>query len=470
MSHDPTDFPIIYDANSLSAATDIPVGIVTAGNMVPVERDLQDFTGANGLPAVSVTVVGPGSTATPNLDEWDLDSQTIVAMGGIQHLVLYDGADLQSEADNTSNFNTVVSDDAVKVINMSFGECETTAYNDGGMAADDTIYREGAAQGQTFSASAGDFGADECGNGTLTPLYPASSQWVVAVGGTSLYTTGNTTWAGETVWNDKYGATGGSPSTEEDQPAWQIGIGPNTNTYFRGVADIAFDADDASGATIIVSGTSTPFVGGTSLASPIFVGAWARILQLRGQDLGFAAPMIYAAAASDYASDFHDITSGDNNGESALTGWDYPTGWGSLIVGELANNIPSAQVASPVGLQAQYFSCIGVVDTYYVDWSAGPGTPDSVPRDYELDAEIGAQGWNETYEGPDLAHEINVPSRVDIGIRVRATNGSVWSAYDTSSFTGAICNACPGGEAAKLNPELCRNAREQEPRVAQKQF
>jgi hypothetical protein len=50
--------------------------------------------------------------------------------------------------------------------------------------------------------------------------------------------------------------------------------------------------------------------------------------------------MIYAAAASDYATDFHDITSGNNNGESALTGWDYPTGWGSLIVGELADKHP----------------------------------------------------------------------------------------------------------------------------------
>ncbi|MEM5332221.1 hypothetical protein VSR34_37905, partial [Paraburkholderia sp. JHI2823] len=32
--------------------------------------------------------------------------------------------------------------------------------------------------------------------------YPASSPYVVAVGGTMLSTTGTMTWAGETVWND----------------------------------------------------------------------------------------------------------------------------------------------------------------------------------------------------------------------------------------------------------------------------
>lgn len=439
VGHDPTDFPIIYDANSLAAASGVPIGIITEGSMTQAESDLQEFTSINGLPSVAVTVVGPGGSDTSGQIEWDLDTQTTVAMGGVRNLVLYDAASF-SDSDLTSDYNTVASDDAVKVINVSLGECETDAYNDGSMSADDTIFKEAAAQGQTFSVASGDSGADECHNGTLTPSFPASSPWVVAVGGTSLYTTGNTTWAGETVWNNNYGATGGSPSTLEGQQPWQNGVGPNANTYYRGVADIAFDADPDSGALIYVDEQCCDLVGGTSLASPIFVGAWARILQLRGQDDGFAASMIYAAAASNYATDFHDILSGTNNGESALTGWDYPTGWGTLIVGQLANNIPSTEVFTPVYLHAGYLTCLDGVDTYSVGWSPGPGGPDSVPRDYELDDEIGTQGWNEVYEGPNNYDQIKVPRLADIGIRVRATDSIAWSSYDTSSFPAENCS------------------------------
>ncbi|MBU6420844.1 MAG: S8/S53 family peptidase [Gammaproteobacteria bacterium] len=438
VGHNPTEFPTIYGANGLASASSVPVGIITAGSMAQVETDLQYFTSVNGLPSVNVTVVGPGSSNTSNTDEWDLDSQTIAAMGGVQSLVLYDAASL-ADSDLTPDFNTVASDDAVKVINVSLGECETTAYNDGALYADSTIFDEAAAQGQTFSVASGDSGADECANSTLTPSYPASSRWVVAVGGTSLYTSGSTAWAGETVWNSQYGSTGGSPSTEVVQPTWQNGVGPNANTYLRGVADIAFDADPLSGAEIVIDGQPNQLVGGTSLASPIFVGTWARILQLRGLDLGFAAPMIYSAAASNYVTDFHDITSGNNNGESALSGWDYPTGWGSLIIGELADNIPSPQVYTPVDLQAGYISCLHGIDTYSITWAPGPGGPDSVPRDYEFDDEIGTGGWTEAYEGPHTYQQIKAPGLADVGIRVRATNGSIWSGYDTSSFQAANC-------------------------------
>ncbi|MGH8282257.1 MAG: S53 family peptidase [Gammaproteobacteria bacterium] len=444
VGHDPTDFPIIYNANSLAAASSVPVGIITEGYMSQAETDLQKFTSSNGLPSVDVTVVGPGGGDTSGQVEWDLDSQTIVAMGGVRELVLYDAASFNG-ADLTSAYNTAVQDDTVKVINVSLMGCETDAENDGSAYADDTIFQEAAAQGQTFSVASGDHGADQCGNDTLTPSYPASSRNVVAVGGTELYTSGNTTWVSETVWNnlaEDEGATGGSPSTFEVQQPWQNGVGPNANTYLRGVADIAFDASPDSGALIWVDGQCCVKVGGTSLASPIFVGAWARILQLRGQDLGFAAPMIYAAGAVDYATDFHDITSGNNDGENALTGWDYPTGWGSLIVSQLANNIPSPEVYAPVGLHWGFITCLGVVDTYSVGWSPGPGGPDSVPRDYEFDDEIGSSGWNEIYEGSHTSAQINVPELAEVSLRVRATNGFVWSPYDTGSFRAARGSGC----------------------------
>lgn len=413
VGHDPTDFPIIYGDSSLALASGVPVGIITQGGMAQVIDDLDEFTGPpNNLPAVNVTVDcvtsgGCGGTDASTLSEWDLDSQDIVAMGGVQDLVLYDVAEL-SDADLTTAYNAAVSADAVKVINVSLEECETDAESDGSAASDDAIFEEADAQNQTFSIAAGDHGADECpGNGgALTPSYPASSPYVVAVGGTDLYTSGNTTWADETVWNtlsEEGGATGGSPSTFEIQESWQNGLGPNANSSYRGVSDIALDADPASGAEIIVDGAEQQW-GGTSLSSPLFVGTWARILQAKGESLGFAAPLIYQVASdtSNYAADFHDVTSGNNNGESALTGWDYPTGLGSIIGNEFLSGLNiSLGVSPPFDLRFTFISCVGVADHYLIGWSPGTG---GTPSDYELYSQLGSQSWSSAYEGSQSSY------------------------------------------------------------------
>jgi len=93
------------------------------------------------------------------------------------------------------------------------------------------------------------------------------------------------------------------------------------------VPDLAFDADPNSGAIIYVKGALQQW-GGTSLSSPLFVGTWARMLAGK-PSLGFAGPHLYTLPASVY----HDVTSGSNGGETATTGWDYTTGFGSMIIG-----------------------------------------------------------------------------------------------------------------------------------------
>ncbi|GLQ90208.1 S53 family peptidase [Dyella flagellata] len=337
VAHNPTDYNAIYGASGLAAASSVSVGVITEGSMANVQNDLQQFTSNNGLASVNVQVVGSGSSDTSGDGEWDLDTQDIVGMtGGVQQLVLYDAASL-SDSDLTTDYNAVVSANAVPVINVSLGECETNAPT----STDDQIFQQAQAQGQTFSVSSGDSGADECGTGGITPSYPASSPYVVAVGGTTLYTNNTTTWSDETVWNDlsaNQGATGGSPSTIESIPSWQQGVGQNGSSQFRGVPDIAFDASPNTGSQVIVDG-ATQQIGGTSLASPLFVGAWALIIQAKGSNPGFAAPLLYSDAASHYATDFHDVTSGNNNGETAAAGWDYTTGFGSLVVGNVASHL-----------------------------------------------------------------------------------------------------------------------------------
>lgn len=106
----------------------------------------------------------------------------------------------------------------------------------------------------------------------------------------------------------------------------------------RVLPDVAFDAASASGATIIVHGTSEQ-VGGTSLASPIFVGIWARMESANNNALGFPAASFYKYLPSNTALR-HDIVSGNNGyngyGLTAGTGYDLVTGFGSLDIAKLS--------------------------------------------------------------------------------------------------------------------------------------
>ena len=327
--HNPTEFSSIYGGSGLPTAAGVTVGIVTQGKITQTVTDLNSFTAQNGLPTVTTQTVNTNGTSndTSGVIEWNLDSQDIVGMAGGQvgKLIFYNIPTL-SNANLTADFNTIVSANATKIINVSLGECETFAQSDGSAAADDQIFQQAIAQGQTFSVSSGDSGADECGDGGITPSYPASSPGVVAVGGTTLNAT-TTTYTSETVWS----GGGGSPSKFEGKPSWQAGVLAGTK---RGVPDLSFDADPNSGAKIIVNGASEQ-VGGTSLAAPLFAGSWARLLA-SNPSLTFAAPYLYQTLT---AVDYHDVTSGNNGGETAAAGWDLATGFGSFRLDQVSSHI-----------------------------------------------------------------------------------------------------------------------------------
>ncbi len=330
--HNPTEFASIYDQGSAPTAAGVTIGIVTEGSLTNIKNDLNQFTSNNGLATVTTQTVNTNGTSsdTSGDGEWDLDSQDIVGMSGGQvgKLIFYNIPSL-SNSNLTADFNTIVTNDNAKVVNVSLGECETSAQGDGSAASQDQLFQQADSQGQTISVSSGDSGADECNNGGTTPSWPASSQYVVAVGGTTLNAS-TTTWNSATAWS----SGGGSPSTFEPMPSWQQGVGQNAGHSTRGVPDIAFDADPNSGAEIIVDGSQAQY-GGTSLASPLFVGLWARVIAAQGTSVGFAAPLIYHLPSSD----FHDITSGSNGGETAAAGWDYTTGFGSMKIASVVNDI-----------------------------------------------------------------------------------------------------------------------------------
>lgn len=333
--HNPTEFSSIYGGSGVATAAGVTVGIVTQGKLTQTITDLNTFTSNNGLATVTTQTVNTNgtSTDTSGVGEWNLDSQDIVGMGGGQvgKLIFYNIPTL-ANSNLTADINKVVTDNAAKIINVSLGECETSAQGDGSAAAQDQSFAQAVAQGQTFSISTGDSGADECGDGGTTPSWPAASQYVIAVAGTKLDAS-TTTWNSEVVWNDLSignGATGGSQSTFEPKPSWQT----LWSGAHRGVADVAFDGSPSSGALVIVNG-GTQQIGGTSLSAPIFSGLWARVIAVKGTSVGFAGPLVYQLPASD----FHDVTSGNNSGSTAGPGYDLASGRGSIILNSAINHI-----------------------------------------------------------------------------------------------------------------------------------
>ncbi|AXI04712.1 peptidase S53 [Aquirhabdus parva] len=348
VGHNPLDFATIYDAASLPKAINTTAAVVMWGDGTGAVKDLGTYTTANGLGAVATSVVKTGSASdsyTLTDAEWDMDSQTILgaAGGAIQKIIFYTSPDSPTNANVTNAMNRAVTDNLAKVIDGSFGECESGDT----IAVNDAIFKQAITQGQTFSISSGDSGAFECNSGKPTSNYtvssPAVSPYVIAVGGTALYTTGTTAYSSEVVWNQglskgKLGATGGGYSKIEAAPAWQSGI--TASSTWRGLPDVGFDADPNSGVKVYVNGVIQQW-GGTSLAAPIFAGLWARLQSNNSNSLPFPAAAFYSYfSKSANAGLLHDVTSGNNGtstypGYTAVAGWDASTGFGSFDTAKL---------------------------------------------------------------------------------------------------------------------------------------
>ncbi|UEP22131.1 peptidase S53 [Burkholderia ambifaria] len=332
VAHSPTDFPGIYSVGSTPTASNITVGIIAEGNVTQPVIDLATFASNHQLPPVPVSVINVGSPSadTSANTEWSLDSQTIVGMsGGVKQLNFYVAPSF-AWSNMALAINRAVTDNTARVVNMSIGGCENWAPT----AAIDTLFELAVAQGQTFAVSSGDSGSVAYGCSGTSVQYPATSPYVVAVGGTSLYTNGNGSYAGETAWD----GSGGGISGIEPIPSWQSNVPALKGRFFRGMPDIAFDADPYSGAQVVVGG-QLQIVGGTSLSAPLFAATWARMLSGGcAASLGFAAPTLYSAQATS-PSIFRDVTNGSNGAYSAGSGWDFVTGWGTPNVSALHSAI-----------------------------------------------------------------------------------------------------------------------------------
>lgn len=395
----PGDVAVIYDLNPLynSGYTGSGLTIVVAGQSAIKTSDITNFQKAAGLnqKAPKTTLVPNTGTSVENdssgdEDESDLDVEWAgaIATGATINFV-YVG-----NAKNASVFDAIqyaVENNVGQVISNSYGACEV-AYPASEVSALESLFMQANAQGQTIVSAAGDLGATDCDNSATTDQathglavdLPASSPYVTGMGGTefaadvsapstywnSTNSTGQVSairFIPEKVWNDSSAslgiqAGGGGKSVLFGKPTWQKGTGvPNDGK--RDVPDISLnaspnhdgylycasgsDADSTSCSHGFLDAQGTPNVaGGTSFGAPIFAGVLAILNQrLQAKGLGNVNPEIYALAASDYSSAFHDTTSGSNQipckvgstgctsspiGFSATDGYDLASGWGSI--------------------------------------------------------------------------------------------------------------------------------------------
>ena len=167
--------------------------------------------------------------------------------------------------------------------------------------------------------------------------YPAYNPSVLAVGGTTLNLTADGGVSSEVAWS----GSGGGQSFVEPTPGYQAGV----ESGGRGIPDISYDADPATGVAVYDSysfeGQSGWFqVGGTSLGAP----SWSAILASADQVRGAAGePRLTsagdAAQQAVYASSGHlgQILTGSNGFCpdicTAGPGYNFVTGLGSPRTG-----------------------------------------------------------------------------------------------------------------------------------------
>jgi pseudomonalisin/xanthomonalisin len=360
--YDPNTFSITYNAGNTPSGSNTNVAIMTEGNLTGAISDFRWNEREFNLPQVPIQTVQvqPASTDTSGNDEWTLDMTYATGMAyNVKTLYLYNFASL-SDSDIIEGYNRWASDDVAQIGNSSFGGCEVFPYTSGAMLVADEIFVEAAAQGQTMFASTGDTGA-YCGLAGVPPNgapgglpfveWPAASPYVVAVGGTDLFSNADGTYLGETPWE----AGGGGISQFEYSPSWESGVQPVGTTpvglTFRGVPDVAYDASIETAATLYtssqaVNGSCTPCTtGGTSLSSPMAAGVYARLQTAHGNSLGFGAPHLYNIYRNNAPSEtsggppptqliggYHDILTGSNGGYTAAPKYDYASGMGSMDI------------------------------------------------------------------------------------------------------------------------------------------
>jgi hypothetical protein len=311
-SYGPSDLIDAYNLPSASRGGGQTVGIVDAFNDPTAESDLGIYRSHFGLSACTtangcfrkLNQAGHQGPYPPNNSGWaqeiSLDLDMVSAICPKCHIVLVEGND-NSFHNLALSVDTAVKHHANAVSN-SYGGGES-----GGSGGNNTHYNH---PGHMITASTGDSG--------FGPQFPAGSQFVTAVGGTTLNRGGGGRGWQETVWS----GSGSGCSAVFHKPSWQHDTGCSRRT----IGDTAADANPATGVLVVYNGSFFVF-GGTSVSSPIIASVYAL-----GQN---SSALHYAQRLYTHSSSLFDITSGANGSCSPAylchgeVGYDGPTGNGT---------------------------------------------------------------------------------------------------------------------------------------------
>ncbi len=335
--------------------------ILADTNTFSNQYGLPRFNSGSGTPTLSVvndTTFGTVSNAPidSTATETSLDVQWAHAMAPQANILL---VQVPASGTNNTEFQELLEgvqyaakQPGVDVISLSYGYPE--AYLKGTpsiISLNSTYLSNGPASLLPVTVSTGDY---------ALPLFPAMTDNVIGVGGTSLYTSNNSTgnaYQSETSWGgavfddfgDEFskGSGGGGLSATFGSPTFQSANGVNYPN--RSIPDLAAIADPYTGVSIYDSydaqgGDPWNQVGGTSLAAPVVAGMIDLAQQNRiaaGKSLLNSVQintLDYAAYsnATLYPTVFHDITQGTNEDYqsgypyyTSSTGYDLTTGVGS---------------------------------------------------------------------------------------------------------------------------------------------
>lgn len=422
-------------AASASAGGTQTVAIVDAMDDPNAEADLGVYRSQFGISACTTAngcfrkVSQTGTTTYPTADsgwaqEISLDLDMVSALCPNCHILLVE-AKSTSLADLGTAVNRAVTMGATQVSN-SYGGNEYS-----GETSDQSTYYNHPGVDITVSSGDDGYGVE----------FPAASQYVTAVGGTSLSTSTNARGWSETAWS----GAGSGCSKYIAKPAWQH----DTGCAKRTVADVSAVADPNTGVAVYDSYKSSPswlVFGGTSVASPVV----AAIDAVAGGRAGSATP--YGSFAYSNLGLFNDVTSGSNGSCSgtylctAMTGYDGPTGLGT------PNGTTTAPPSAPVNTVAP---AITGTPTQNQVLTASNGTWNGSPAPtytYQWNrcaptcaAIAGATGSTYTLALADVTHTITVT--------VKATN-TAGNASASSAAVGPIAAApvAPGDFSLSASP------------------
>jgi kumamolisin len=356
----PTGFSAVEIANLYSFptpqdGTGQTIGILELGGGYH-QDELNTYFANLGIKSPKVTTAsfpggGSNSPGTNALDPQNPDVEVLldievsgsVAPGA--NIVVYFAPDA-SDQSFLGVMNAMIHDTANKlnIISISWGGPEDEA-TDQFRNEFDQLLQSAAQMGITVCAAAGDNGSadfptnDPNWDHAAHVDFPCSSPNILACGGTHI-TASKGSISSEVVWHDgPNDGTGGGVSRKFPQPAYQSNIDHQAavnpaGPVMRGVPDVAGDAAPESGYQVLCDGQQFPDaskgippVGGTSAVAPLWAGLMARINQALSKPAGFVNALLYGSSVR--ATEFNDITRGNNGDYKAATGWDACTGLGS---------------------------------------------------------------------------------------------------------------------------------------------